>query len=81
MDGWGCHVLRMKLKMIKACLKDWHMQHTKNIEGRITDAKNRMDSLDSKGEEAELAEEEIRELHDLSINLHSLSRVHTSMNW
>jgi len=81
MDGWGCHVLRMKFKMIEACLKYWHLQHSKNIEGRITDTKNRMNSLDSKGEEIKLTEEEIKEMHDLSINLHSLSRVHTSMNW
>jgi len=40
-----------------------------------------MSSLNTKGEEAELIEEETRELHDLSINLHSLSRVHTSINW
>ena len=28
-----------------------------------------------------MEEEEIRELRELSINLHSLARVHTSMNW
>jgi len=71
----------MKLKMIKESLKVWHQQHSKNIEGRILEVKNRMSSLDIKGEEAELVEEETRELHDLSINLHSLSRVHTSMSW
>ena len=52
-----------------------------NIEGKIFEVKNRLSFLDTKGEEAELVEEETRELHDLSINLHSLSRVHTSMNW
>jgi hypothetical protein len=81
LNGWGGHVLKMKFKMIKACLKVWHQQHSKNIEGRIMDVKSRILSLDTKGEEAELAEEETRELLDLSVNLHSLSRVHTSMNW
>jgi len=45
------------------------------------EVKNRISSLDTQGEEAELQEKEIRELHDLSVNLHSLSRVQTSMNW
>jgi hypothetical protein len=81
LDGWGGHVLKIKLKMIKQCLKEWHQQHTKNIDGKIMEVKNRIFSLDTKGEEAELQEEEIQELHDLSMNLHSLSHVHTSMNW
>jgi len=80
-DGWGRHVLKTKLKMIKLSLKEWHQQHTKNIDSKISNVKNRLSSLDSKAEEIELHEEEIQELHDLSVTLHSLSRVHTSMNW
>jgi len=81
LDGWGGHVLKMKLRMIKFCLKEWHQQHTKNIEGKILDVKSRISSLDLKGEECDLLEEETEELRDLSVELHSLSRVHTSMNW
>jgi len=81
LDGWGGHVLKMKLRMIKCCLKEWHQQHSKNIEGKILDVKNRISSLDLKGEECDLLEEESEELRDLSVELHSLSRVHTSMNW
>jgi len=79
-DGWGGHVLKMKLKMIKHSLKEWHQQHTKNIDSKISDLKNRLSSLDTKAEEIELQEEEIQELHDFSVNLDSLSRVHTNMN-
>ena len=81
LEGWGGYFLQQKLNMIKFRLKDWHQQHFKNIEGKILDAKNRISSLDIRGEESEFQEEEIWELHDLSVNLHSLSRVHTSMNW
>ena len=40
LDDWGGHVLKMNLKMIKSCLKEWHQQHTKNIKGKILDVKN-----------------------------------------
>ena len=58
LDGWGGHVLKMKLKMIKLGLKEWHQHHTKNIEGKIMDVKNRISSIDTKGEECDLIEEE-----------------------
>jgi len=67
--------------MIKCCLKEWHQQHSKNIEGKILNVKNRISSLDLKGEECDLLAEETEELRDLSVELHSLSRMHTSMNW
>jgi len=76
LDGEGGHVVKMKLKMIKFCLKEWHQQHTKNIDGKILVAKNRLSSLDAKGDEAE-----VKETRELSVQLHSLSRVNTSMNW
>jgi len=40
-----------------------------------------MSTLDTKGEVSDLLEEEVVELHDLSMNLHSLSRVPTRLNW
>nr|ABD32574.2 Endonuclease/exonuclease/phosphatase [Medicago truncatula] len=81
LDGWGGHVLKIKLKMIKNSLKVWHQQHSKNIESKIAEVKNRMSCLDSKGKEFNLLEEETQEIRELSVKLHSLSRVHTSMNW
>lgn len=37
--------------------------------------KERMALLDIKGESSALEEDEVVELHDLSVNLHSLSRI------
>jgi len=34
-QGWGIYVLRQKLKMIKNSLKEWHRQHSQNLEGKI----------------------------------------------
>jgi len=67
--------------MIKFCLKAWHQQHSKNLDGKILDVKNQISSLDIKGEEVVLQDDEIKELHDVSANLHSMARVQTSMNW
>jgi len=41
----------------------------------------RMSILDIKGETSALMEEEVDEIHDLSVNLHSLSRIQTSVCW
>ena len=71
----------MKLKMIKISLEDWHQQHSKNIEGKILEVKNRMSFLVSKGEEFDLLADETKEIRDLSVELHSLFRVHTSICW
>lgn len=43
--------------------------------------KNRISSLDIKREVVALQEDEMREFHDLFVHLHSMARVHTSMNW
>jgi hypothetical protein len=80
-EGWGGYVLREKLKLIKFALKDWHESHTKNIPGRIDALQFRLSELDDKGEEDGLSEEEVTEMRDISHDLHSLSRLHTSINW
>lgn len=80
-QGWGGFVLQQKLKMMKLSLKEWHQQHSKNMEGKIKETKERMATLDFKGETSELDEVEEAELHELSENLHSLARIHTSMCW
>ena len=81
MNGWGCFVLKQKLKMIKLSLKDWHQRHSQNMEGKISSVKNHIFFFDSKAETSKLLEEEVNEIHELSVNLHSLSRVQCSMNW
>jgi hypothetical protein len=79
--GWGGYVLKHKLKMIKINLKEWHQRHSQNMEGKITSVKNRILFFDSKAEADMLLEEEVKELQELSVNLHSLSRIQCSISW
>ena len=67
--------LKKKLKLMKSSLKEWHCQHSHNLDGRITVVKQRMSQLDSKDEVTELREDEIAKLHELSIHIHSLARL------
>lgn len=74
--------------MMKLFLKEWHYQHSQNLEGKMMEVKNRIAVLDAKGELSTLLEDEVVELHDLSYRLHSTARVQNSisrqnsrMNW
>jgi len=78
--GWGGYVLKMKLKMMKTCLKEWYNQHFQNLD-RMSEVKNKISLVDSKAEMSALMEDEVQELHDLSVNLHSLARTKNSVNW
>jgi hypothetical protein len=80
-EGWGAYVLKEKLKLIKGSLKEWHQRHSQNLEGRCRTMKEQMAILDIKGESSAFVEDEVAELHDLSVNLHSLSRIQTSICW
>ncbi|GAU48380.1 hypothetical protein TSUD_118070, partial [Trifolium subterraneum] len=80
-DGWGGYVLKEKLKMIKMALKDWKMAHAKNFPSRIDSLKSRLSFLDQKGEEEVLSEAELAELHEVTSDIHSLSRMHASISW
>ncbi|PNX65133.1 cysteine-rich receptor-like protein kinase, partial [Trifolium pratense] len=80
-DGWGGYVLKEKFKMIKAALKEWHTAHVQNLPSRIETLKVKLSTLDEKGEEEDLSEEELAELHGVSFDLHSLSRLHASISW
>jgi exonuclease III len=80
-QGWSSYVLQQKFKMLKNCLKDWHYQHSQNLESKILEVKNKIAVLDSKGEVSVLHGEEVSELHDLSVKLHSLARTQSSINW
>jgi hypothetical protein len=74
-------VLQQNFKLLKNCLKDWHNQHSHNLQGMIVEVKNKIAALDSKGEVSNLHGEEISELHELSAKLHSLAWTQTSINW
>ncbi|GAU46774.1 hypothetical protein TSUD_402850 [Trifolium subterraneum] len=78
-NGWGGFVLKEKLKMIKLALKEWHEAHVRNIPRRIDSLKVRLSDLDSKGEEASLSDEEVQELHGITLDIHSLSRLNASI--
>ncbi|MCI24996.1 endonuclease/exonuclease/phosphatase family protein, partial [Trifolium medium] len=80
-DGWGGFVLKEKLKMIKMALKDWHTTHTQNLHSRIESLKDRLSNLDQKGEEENLSEAELVELHGVTSDFHSLSRMQASICW
>jgi len=79
--GWGGFVLREKLKMMKFRLKEWHYQHSQNLNGKMVEIKNRMVVLDEKGETESLLEEETEELHNISFQLRSSARVQNNINW
>ncbi|MCI04813.1 endonuclease/exonuclease/phosphatase family protein, partial [Trifolium medium] len=80
-DGWGGFVLKEKFKMIKGALKEWHMNHAQNLPSRIDSLKERLSALDQKGEEEDLSEEELAELHGVTFDIHSLSRRNASISW
>jgi hypothetical protein len=75
-NGWGGFVMKEKLKMIKAALKDWHKAHAQNLPSRIDSKKVRLAALDLKGEEEDLSEAELAEFCGLTSDIHSLSRMH-----
>jgi hypothetical protein len=79
--GWGAYVLKEKLKLIKGSLREWHQRHSQNMDGRCRMVKEPMALLDIKGESSALEDDEVAELHDLSVNLHSLSKIQTSICW
>jgi len=71
----------MEFKLIKMALKEWHATHSQNIPAKIDSLKDRLAALDGKGEIEELSTTECDELHDVSVNIHSLSRLNTSICW
>ncbi|PNX65097.1 cysteine-rich receptor-like protein kinase, partial [Trifolium pratense] len=64
--------------MVKVALKDWHTSHIQNLPSRIESLKDRLSVLDQKGEEEDLSGVELDELHGVTADIHSLSRLHTS---
>jgi len=80
-DGWGGYVLKEKFKLIKLALREWHQRHTQNLPAKISYLKDKITALDFKGEVDLLLDYEVEELHGLSENLFSLSRVNSSICW
>jgi hypothetical protein len=80
-DGWGGFVLKEKLKLMKVALKEWHLTHSHNLSSRIDSLKARLSVLDLKGEEDSLSEVELEDLHGVTADLHSLSRLQASITW
>jgi len=76
--GW--FVLKEKLKLIKAALKDLHVSHTHNLSGKFASLKDRQAALDGRAKE-DLSEEKLADLHGILFDIHSLSRLNTSICW
>jgi len=80
-QGWGGFILQEKLKRIKLALKEWHRLHVSNLPGRITALKERIAELDTKGEHVDLSVDELHKLRHNNCEIHSLSRMNTSICW
>jgi hypothetical protein len=72
-------VLKEKFKLIKAALKTWHASHSQNLYAKINYLKDRQAILDGKGEFAALSADDCDELHEVSANIQSLSRLNSSI--
>lgn len=54
--------MKDKFKLIKGILKEWHQQHSQNLEGKKKMVRERISSLDTKGDESALVDDEVTEL-------------------
>lgn len=69
-------------KRIIDSLKLWHQNHVQNkIVLKEKQVKDIISSLDSKGEEVGLTEQDVEEMHELAFNFHSFFRMNSNMNW
>jgi hypothetical protein len=57
------------------------MAHSQNLPGRIDSLKSRLSVLDVKGEADALSEADLEDLHGISSDIHSLSRLNASICW
>lgn len=65
-SGWGGYVLKEKFKLLKIALKEWHASYSQNLLGKILALKERLATLDEKGESMLLTDEECAEIHGVS---------------
>jgi len=80
-DGWGGYVLKEKFKLIKLALREWHQTHSQNLPAKIATLKDRISSLDSKGESDVLLDSEVEDLHGSMEELFSFVRMNASISW
>ena len=80
-DDWGGFVLKEKFKLIKLALREWHQTHSQNLPAKIATLKDRIATLDSKGESDVLLDSEVEDLHECTEELFSLVRMNTSISW
>jgi len=80
LDSWGGYVLKEKLKLLKLALKEWHQTHLQNLPARLSLLKEKIATLDLNGESNALCGDDIDELHGLSEELFSLSRINSSIS-
>ena len=69
------------MKLIKSALKEWHSVHAQNIPSKIDSLKGRLSVFDEKGQDVELTTDEQEEMRGITHDIHSLSRVQTSISW
>ncbi|RHN78462.1 hypothetical protein MtrunA17_Chr1g0165851 [Medicago truncatula] len=74
-------MLKEKLKNIKGCLKLWHQQHFQNFDGNISEVKDRISTLDTRGEDFDLMAKELKDLYSLTSNLFTLCKLNSSKLW
>lgn len=74
-------MLKEKFKLIRLALKDWHQKHSQNLSAKIMYVKDKITAFDLRGETEDLLDHEVKEYHELSDELFSLSRAHTSICW
>ena len=67
--------------MIKLALREWHQTHAQNLTAKIQSLKDKITSLDLKGESDVLIDEEVEDLHGFTEDLFSLSRMNFSICW
>ncbi|XP_020207365.1 uncharacterized protein LOC109792369 [Cajanus cajan] len=87
-QGWSAYVVKEKLKILKGKLKTWNANSFGNIQTRLREVEERMNSLDIKEEEGELDETDQRskrqlqqQLWDLAKHNESLLRQKSRVRW
>ncbi|KAK7255667.1 hypothetical protein RIF29_29084 [Crotalaria pallida] len=86
--GWAAFRVQVKLKAVKAAVREWNKNVYGNLETKIKYLKSEIGELESKAEENSLTEEEIvqrrckmAELWSLATNRDSLLRQQSRIQW
>lgn len=79
--GWKGFVLKEKLKIMKSKLRGWNKEHIGNLEAKIQENKEDLNTLDLKSELVGLSVEEVEKRRLCSSNIHRLSSMYCSLLW